>query len=1497
MARPSPLGGCARRPGLKRWAELSFLPKTLHSILLAVLSFLFLSTSAHGQSTTQEDAASGNQGFLHLEHSVHPLTKHAVDAGRVETGKSVNRMLLILSASAEKQSALAKLLEEQQNRTSANFHHWLTPAQFGARFGAETADVQSMRGWLERSGFRVSDVAAGGRWIEFSGTSEQVESAFHTELHYFLLAGKRYVANATDISLPENVARVSRGLVSLNNFPKRLPTQLNGGIAGITANGKKVKLTPALTASGETSTYYVAPGDLAAIYNTKPLLAGGNDGTGIAIAVTGQSQIELTDVQTFRQIFSLKENDPNIFVNGPDPGIAGSIDQQEATLDVEWAGALAPGATIDLVVAATTDSTNGVDLAAAYAIDNAIAPIVTYTYGSCEGSLGTSDGNTFYNSLWQQAAAEGITVLVATGDNGAAACDSPDAGSPATQGFSVNGAATTPYNVAVGGTEFDDIASAATYWNSNNATDYSSALGYIPEKVWNESCDPGQAVGPSNCFLSATNFSTLSGGGGASMIYPKPSWQSGNGVPADGFRDVPDVALAAASGHDEFVYCNSQGGTACQINSQNQVVGLTLVGGTSAATPSMAGILALVEQKNGAYQGQINYTLYKLAQSSGASCDSSAQTNPAGQSSCVFYDITSGSNAVPCAGGSTNCSSSQAGTDGILNGQSATAGYDLATGLGSVNATNLANAWNSVSYAASQTQLQVPTTSFAHGSPVSITGSVAAVSGTGMPTGSVSLETSAYGAADTIAITNGSFSNTKVADLPGGQYILTAHYAGDGTFAPSNSNSVSLSVTPETSTSTLSVGGLTAGSTQYGNPIELIVNVAATSGAGIATGTVTVEDGTTVVGTYPLASNGSATIYTGLGSSFSFSVGSHSLTAAYNGDNSFTPSSSQVMPFTVTKCSPLVVVGVNKSTFSTTEPIGAHVVVSGFGAAAATGNVQFMVDGIAYGPVLPLQAGGFFGAGAQASILITGLSAKSHLVGANYDGSADPNYLSVQYDDPQHEPNDPVVTVTNANGTATTTTLTAQTLPLNLGDTGAFKVNVSPPTATGTVTLWDAVGPRTIAVSLSGGTATIQFPWTQGGTTSLYAVYSGDASDAASSSAPITFPVNRGAVQVGLIAPPQSLRTQQLSLVGSVTGLTSSLKAAGANLETPTGTVEFWDSLNGGTAALLTKQTLTVGAGNIAVYGLRTTLGVGAHALTLHYDGDTNWQPGDSPLAAVNVTEVAGFALTIAPNALAITAGNTGSTNVMIAPSGGFTGTVAVSCTVGPSSPSTNYTCTPAPASINITGATAVTGMLNLTPPATPATSHASTLPFARERSREAATLSVILGSIILFALLAARRTENSKRRLQWAFGSVCVLFCVAGFLDGCGGGGSGGGGGGPVPSKTTLSSSNLHSPYGSTVTFSVNVSATSTPTGTVNLIDNGQLYSSGVVSAGVATFQTTTLPVGVHVLTAQYQGDSQTQASGSAAITQAITGSVTFVVTGTSASTTESGNLTIQVN
>ena len=379
-------------------------------------------------------------------------------------------------------------------------------------------------------------------------------------------------------------------------------------------------------------------------------------------AIVARSNINLADVRQFRTFFGLPANDPQIIVNGTDPGIFDSGEETEADLDVEWSGAVARNAAIKFVVSKSTNSSDGVDLSAQYIVNHNLAPVMSMSFGLCEAWLGSS-GNSFLNSLWQQAAAQGITVFVSSGDNGAAGCDSASAAT-ATHGRAVNGLCSTPYNVCVGGTEFNDVSHPSLYWSPSNASGTeASALSYIPEVVWNES-GPGAGLWAS--------------GGGASTIYAKPSWQSGTGVPADGKRDVPDVSLTAA-GHDGYlIYQNG---------------GLYVVGGTSAATPSFAGVMALVVQHTAAREGNANTAFYSLA----------SKQRVGGAS--VFHDITSGNNSVP---GQT--------------GFNATAGYDQATGLGSIDASVLVNHWSDASVVPSfQAALSANSLSVTAGSNNSIT--------------------------------------------------------------------------------------------------------------------------------------------------------------------------------------------------------------------------------------------------------------------------------------------------------------------------------------------------------------------------------------------------------------------------------------------------------------------------------------------------------------------------------------------------------------------------------------------------------------------------------------------------------------------------------------------------------------------------------------------------------------------------------------------------------
>jgi len=904
--------------------------------VLAVFSVITSTTNpvARGQAPSRVRGPIDEPRVVRLEHTKHPLATTANSEGRVEANASLERMLLVLSLSAEQEQELTQLLDEQQTKSSPNYHHWLTAAEYGARFGVAEVDVQKVCGWLESNGFAVGKVAQSKRWVEFSGTSQQVEKAFHTEMQYHRVGGKTYIANATDVAVPEALAEVVRGVVSLNNFEKRPPLHIAEGVAGRDSQGHKIRLQPSPAAQDATNTSYLTPGDLAAIYNTRALLGAGIDGSGISIAVTAQSNIGLTDVQKFRQIFGLKANDPNVVVSGLDPGVASQADAEEAQLEVEWAGAVAPGATIDLVVAGSTATTSGVDLAAAYAVDNEVAPILTYTYGSCEQALGAA-GNAFYNALWQQAAAEGITVLVAVGDNGNAGCEDSTAGVAAGRGLTVNGAASTPYNIAVGGTEFVETAALSTYSNNATGADFSSTLGYIPEAAWNEGCDPMQMANETNCAYGNAKFKSLAGGGGASAVYAKPAWQTGPGIPADGARDVPDVAIAAASGRDDFVYCTSLGGTPCHLNGQS-VTGLTVVGGTSAATATMAGILALVEQENGAFQGQANYVLYGLGQMQGNRCDASKQIGPTAQNACVFYDVTAGSNAVPCAGGSVECSSTVARGNGLLTGNAAGPGYDLTTGLGSVNAANLASAWKNVVVGRTT-------------KPQQVTGSFTlVVSPTLVP-----IAAGSTGSATAIITPNGGFAGTVALTCPTGGTIPPVGYACS--FAVANvpvsggpaSTQLNLTLSTSTVMGVKSGGNVAAGGVPWG--MGLVAGVWLVGMAGIA------------------ASGGKSgrnfLLYGGL------VVAILSVVLGCGGGGS----AGQVATTTTVTSSIL------KAGFGT--PVTFNVLVVPKGSATPTGSVQLFDNGSAFGNAAKVNAG-------IVSFLTTNLPVGVHVITAQYLGDA-----------------------------------------------------------------------------------------------------------------------------------------------------------------------------------------------------------------------------------------------------------------------------------------------------------------------------------------------------------------------------------------------------------------------------------------------------------------------------------------------------------------------------
>jgi subtilase family serine protease len=549
----------------------------------------------------------------------HPLARPEFDTGAAEAGTRMERMVMVLEPDAAQQAELEALLEAQQDLASPQYQQWIGPEEFGLRFGVAERDVEQIVSWLNSQGFEVEPVAPGRREIVFSGTAGQVATAFQTEIHVYDTGSELHYANATEPEIPTAMAEVVSGLVSLHDFHS-LPMHRQAA--------------PNFTSGGS---HYMAPADFATIYNATALPGSSITSTGQSIAVMGRTNLKMSDVQSFRSRFSLPVNDPTVVLNGRDPGIVSAGEQTEATLDVEWAGAVARNAAIKLVVSASTAASDGVALSAQYAVNQNLAPVITVSFGLCESAVGTA-GNRFWSQLWQQAAAQGITVLVSSGDSGATGCDAGSA-AKAKGGAGVNALCSTPYNVCVGGTQFSDTASPATWWsNTTNPSTYGSALSYIPETAWNAS---GAVAGGAALW---------SGGGGWSGVYARPAWQTGTSVPAGAWRAVPDVSLNASTHDGYLVVLNGQ---------------LWVMGGTSAAAPAMAGLMAMVVQKNGSRLGNANTALYALA------------ANQRSGGAAVFHDITSGSNSVP----------GQAG-------YAAGVGYDMATGLGSVNAAQLVNYWN-----------------------------------------------------------------------------------------------------------------------------------------------------------------------------------------------------------------------------------------------------------------------------------------------------------------------------------------------------------------------------------------------------------------------------------------------------------------------------------------------------------------------------------------------------------------------------------------------------------------------------------------------------------------------------------------------------------------------------------------------------------------------------------------------------------------------------------
>jgi subtilase family serine protease len=885
------------------------------------LSFLFLLGTTLLTSVAQAQLADrisqpvDRASMSPIAGSIHPQSQTATDEGLADNAKTLSGMSINFRRTAAQEASLQALLKAQQTPGSPNYHQWLTPAQFGQQFGVSAGDLAKVSAWLQQEGFTVNGVAQSANSISFSGNVAAVERAFETQIHSYNLNGETHFANATNISVPAAMAGVVSSVRGLDDFRLKPRVRFDSSKAA----GSNAHFT-----SGQTGGHFVAPGDFAVIYDVSPLYSAGDTGKGITLAVVGQTDIVAADITDFRGAAGLSTNNPTVVtVPGSTPLTAqegaATDDLVETDLDLEWSGGVATGASIVLVNSADVFTSLG------YVITNQIGgitiPIISQSYGACEPNVSSSNLTTIEAWL-AQANSQGQTVVLAAGDTGAADCDESSGNTviqEATQGLQVDYPGSSVYVTDAGGSEFMNDGTAqnpqtgsGTYWSANGSNDViTSAKSYIPEMVWN---DTTFSIQQENQGLSA-------GGGGVSQKWNKPTWQAGvPGIPADGKRDVPDISLNASPYHDPYLICTqtttaTSGGSyvsSCQATSfrlsdpgQSDDGSLYPVGGTSVAAPTFAGLLAIFEQKLNTPLGlgNVNPALYSLA--SNATTYASA-----------FHDIKTGNNQVPCAPSSPNCPTSGNQVIGYVAGT----GYDLASGLGSVDANNLATAFATATFSlGTTTTLAVSPASPTVGVNVTLTATVAPASGTTAPGGTVTFYID--GVAQPAATLASGKASVTTNFATGGAHLVYAAYSGASGFFVSTSAVTTLNVIASGVAKTTTT--LTASPTTVALSGALTLTATVQSAtAGTVAGTVTFTIGSTTVGTaniIPGASGvGTATLSVASATTaLGFAVGANTVNANYGGDADYAASSGST---TVTITNPGITISATNVTISSSAP-------------------------------------------------------------------------------------------------------------------------------------------------------------------------------------------------------------------------------------------------------------------------------------------------------------------------------------------------------------------------------------------------------------------------------------------------------------------------------------------------------------------------------------------------------------------------------------------------
>ncbi len=1340
--------GVTMRPS--RSALLSFSKCASFLALLIACLFVIASPLLAQQAPVLVTQAVDNSVRTVLPGNVHPLARAEFDQGEAPSDLMLHRMLLVLKRSDQQETALRRLIENQQNKKSASYHQWLTPVEFGAKFGPADSDIAAVTNWLLASGFQVTQVSNGRTVIEFDGTAGQVKQAFGTAIHSYIVKGEPHWANASNPSIPTALAPVVAGVNSLSGFRRKAQNIYVGQYSEKTR--QLTSPNPNIAHSGTCGPLgslcnAVGPYDFATIYDLLPLwnASPAINGTGQTIAIVGDTDIYAgdptadppipSDAVAFWNLFGLDgvhapQPTLNIITNGPDPGYNG--DEPEADIDTQWSGAAAPGATIDFVTSADTDTVAGIDLSAIYIIDNNLAPVMSESYGECEAGLGTS-GIDFYGNMWEQAAAQGITVMVSSGDSGSAGCDysgyPPDVDVEylGFDGLAVNGIASTPWNVAVGGTDFNQPTTALQeqYWNSTNAPiTQESAKGPIPETTWNNSCTNAiwqptyGTTAEAACNNSSLDDAIVGGGGGASgedglgFGWMKPTWQTGSTVPNDNARDLPDVSLFASNGFlgSFYVICQSDqtgGPGSCTLDN------LGGYGGTSVASPAFAGIMALVDQEqallnhNSGAQGNANLVLYNLA---------SHQPT-------AFHDVPVGSTiAMPCVTGTDPDCITKVGTDnyGILSGWATTANYDLATGLGSVDAANLVNKWGDVSFTPTNTTLSITVpTNTTHGTKIAVSGTVTPSAATG----DVSLLV-APGTPGNPGIQFGTLSGGTVSGhttlLPGGTYSVIAHYGGDTTYGGSYSPaSAQFTINPESSSVAMNAFTATPGVVVFdgfdanGNPIFVNSNSVVYGTGGFAlyynlypysvigaywlradvlnsagsycnpqafdigspyvacpTGTVSFTDTLNGnLGTFAMNSAGFTE-----DQAIQLTGGSHTVTATYTGDKSYNASHTTAT-ITVTPATTAISnVATSVGTVAAGTPfnVTATVTTTSYGA-APTGTVSFYYGATLLGTAQTTPTNGSPSAGTVA-FLAASLTASipnpnTYNITATYSG--DGNYTAVTAGQSNSVP----ITVT----APTNFTLSASPASLSIvqGANGTSTITITSLNSFSSATTLSASGlPSGVTAAFSPNPVT---PPANGTTTSILTLTA--SATATTGAATVTITGTSGSstatttIVLTVTGPPSftlSASPASVTITPTLPGGTSTITVNPTNGFTGSVTLAATGLPTGVTASFATNPTtstsvLTLTAGATASAGTATVTITG-----------TSGSLAPTTTIALTVTPPPNFTLSASPASVTITPTLPGGTStITVNPTNGFTGSVTLTAAGLPTGVTASFATNP----------------------------------------------------------------------------------------------------------------------------------------------------------------------------------------------------------------------------